>query len=322
MTVVVYQSTDGSAPTLSGTAGDLVNLLDKILVTGYGSKAAAGWTKPYTGTNKAVFRQGAGCDFYLNVDDAASGTGGAKEALVRGYESMTAQDTGTYPFPTTTQLAAGIVIRKSTTADATTRAWYAIADERTFYLFIASGDSANVYLAFGFGDYYSFVKTDLYNCMIMGRFTQNVTTVTVAVEGLHIGQYGSATATAISGHYMARSYHGLGGSLAFSKTTDYNFAGTNTSGARILAGNLLTYPNPSESGIHLARVRLIESGQAWPKGYLRGYWSWGHAVTSPADRDTFSGSDEMASRTFQIVKASCDSGLHVVETSSTWDTSP
>jgi hypothetical protein len=38
MTIHVFKSTDTGAPTLSGTAGDLVNLLDKLLVDGYNSK--------------------------------------------------------------------------------------------------------------------------------------------------------------------------------------------------------------------------------------------------------------------------------------------
>jgi hypothetical protein len=44
MTVRIYRSTDGSAPVLTGQAGKLTDLLDAILVNGYGSKTAAGWT--------------------------------------------------------------------------------------------------------------------------------------------------------------------------------------------------------------------------------------------------------------------------------------
>lgn len=38
MTIHVFKSTDTGAPTLSGTAGDFVNLLDKLLVDGYNSQ--------------------------------------------------------------------------------------------------------------------------------------------------------------------------------------------------------------------------------------------------------------------------------------------
>ena len=53
MTVRIYKSTDSGAPTLTGQAFSLISLLLACLVDGYGSKAAAGWTKPYTGTNLA-----------------------------------------------------------------------------------------------------------------------------------------------------------------------------------------------------------------------------------------------------------------------------
>jgi len=165
----IYKSTDGSAPTLSGTAGDLVNLLDKCLVAGYGAKATAGWTKPYVGTNKASFRQGAGNQFYLRVVDDASGAGTGKEAKTVGYETMSDVDNGTGLFPTAVQLATGITVRKSLTADATTRAWILIADDRTFYLFVLTADIGNTYYAFGFGDIFSLLTGDGYKTVIIGR---------------------------------------------------------------------------------------------------------------------------------------------------------
>ena len=56
MTVTVYLSTDASAPTLDGNVGSLITVLDAVLVNGYGAKAAAGWTKAFSGTNKAAYR--------------------------------------------------------------------------------------------------------------------------------------------------------------------------------------------------------------------------------------------------------------------------
>src|SRR5574337_1134523 len=101
----VYRSSDASAPTLSGTAGDLVNVFDKCLVAGYGAKSPAGWSKPYTGSSIAVFRQGGGNLHYLRVqDDGTVPTSGAAEAVARGWEvKADANDTvdanNTGPFP-------------------------------------------------------------------------------------------------------------------------------------------------------------------------------------------------------------------------------
>ncbi len=58
MTVTVYRSTDASAPQLSGTAGSLAAILDGCLVTGYGSKPAAGWTTAFTSGDLRSYRQG------------------------------------------------------------------------------------------------------------------------------------------------------------------------------------------------------------------------------------------------------------------------
>lgn len=76
MTVTAYFSTDASAPTLTGTTGSLVALLDAILVNGYGAKAAAGWSIAYTGTSKRDYKQGTGSNgYYLDVDDSGPGGG-------------------------------------------------------------------------------------------------------------------------------------------------------------------------------------------------------------------------------------------------------
>src|SRR4029077_17944641 len=163
---------------LSGTAGDLVNVLDKCLVAGYGSKTGAGWSKPFTGTNAAVFRQGAGNQMYLDVNDNSPGAATAQEARVRGYETMSAVATGTGPFPTVAQSANGLFVRKSAAASGTARVWCVIADDRTFYLLIQSGDVAGQWYGVAFGDYYSFVTgTDNYRTMIIARNLEASTTL-------------------------------------------------------------------------------------------------------------------------------------------------
>ena len=71
MALTIYRSSDAGAPSLTGAAGSLIALLDACLRTGYGTKAGAGWTKPFTGTNIAAFRQGAGGNGrYLRVWNA------------------------------------------------------------------------------------------------------------------------------------------------------------------------------------------------------------------------------------------------------------
>lgn len=316
MAVTVYKSTDGSAPTLSGTTGSLVALLDACLVTGYGSKSAAGWTKPYTAASKAVFRAGGGTQFYLDVDDAGPGVGTFKEARMRGYETMTAVATGTGPFPTAAQLSTGIICRKSATADATARAWILIADDKTFYLFVLTGDSAGVYFAFGFGDFYSTLSGDAYRCMINGRASENVATATT--ENLDKVQYGGNTFTASTGFYVSRAYTGAGGALAMVKQGDNQlFAGTSEAG---MSGSL-PFPNSTDGGYYITRVPISEPSGRTRRGWLRGFWHFGHAVGSVVDTDTITGSGDLAGRSFLIIKSGGNSSVYVIETSNTWDTS-
>ena len=91
MAVTVYRWDDPDAPVLSNpSAGSLIGVLDACLVDGYTGKTGAGWTKAFSGTNLAAYRQGAGSMCYLRVDD---GTGSFKVKM-RGYESMTDIDTG------------------------------------------------------------------------------------------------------------------------------------------------------------------------------------------------------------------------------------
>lgn len=68
----IYTSSDTDAPVLNGTSGSMCGVLNACLVSGYGSKIAAGWTAPYSESNKIVFRQGGGNQFYVRIEDSGS----------------------------------------------------------------------------------------------------------------------------------------------------------------------------------------------------------------------------------------------------------
>jgi len=214
MATTLYRSTDGSAPTMSGTAGDLIAVLDACLVNGYGAKAAAGWTKVFSGTNKAVYQAPAGTQFYLRVlDDGSDGTNGARVASVRGYESMSDVDTGTGDYPTVAQQADGLFFAKSSTADAATRPWAVVADSKRVIILGAyiSGDTNEQYKHVFFGDLISTAPGDSYCSSIFGATTSANAVSTVspgntAIEGVLCG--GSAA----QNFYTARDHTGVGGS--------------------------------------------------------------------------------------------------------------
>lgn len=89
---VVYKSTDPSAPTLTRTAGSWVNVLRKVLVDGYGSKPAAGWSMSTISTNQqnAIFKPNVvGGWFYLVYDDHRNNYVTDKMALLAAVDSYT-----------------------------------------------------------------------------------------------------------------------------------------------------------------------------------------------------------------------------------------
>lgn len=212
-TTRVYKSTDSGAPVLTGGVSALINVLDKCLVAGYGSKTAAGWTKPYTGTNKAAFRNSTaagGTGMYVRVLDDGSATGGARNALCRAYATMSNVDTGTIQTPTSAQLAASIVWRKSDTTDSTARDWILVADELTFYLCVDTGTVASnggcgTYAA---GDFQSFVAGDAYRFFVAGRETAHAASAQGDAGGL-MSLAGWESTTTV-GFWMARGYAGSG----------------------------------------------------------------------------------------------------------------
>jgi hypothetical protein len=348
-TVTVYASTDGSAPVLTGAVGSLNSLLDACLVSGYGAKSAAGWTKPYTGTNKAVFRINTtdGTGLYLNVDDSAPGAGGAREALMTGFETMSSVGTGTGQFPTAGQLALGsapsgaVVCRKSTTADATARAWTLVASSTFFYLFTETGDFTNpaAPMAFGFGDIFSYKASDAYRTIIIGR--NNVNTGAVGSEAFSglLNMAAGASAT-IAGHFMPRSWTALGTSTPVGKNIDYFMtgnatfnAGNGTSGTTSLSSSVpgiglfasgaVQYPNPVDGGLYLSPIRINHGGAI--RGYLPGAWC--PVQDRPLNHnDTYSGTGNLSGKTFLVQGIVCSGGSVVpatigqvhIETSSTW----
>lgn len=124
--------------------------------------APLGWTKPYSGTNKAAYQGntvlGTGC--LLRMDDS-----GTAVTRVVGYETMSNVDTGTGKFPTETQLSGGSYFSKSNNTSA--RAWWLIGDDQGFY-WTCQYNGTNWQTSF-FGDMRTvYGNPDAYRCMLHG----------------------------------------------------------------------------------------------------------------------------------------------------------
>lgn len=234
-------------------------------------RAPLGFSKVYSGTNKAAYRAGdiMSSRLYLRVAD--DGTGAATYARIRGYEGMSDVDTGTGPFPTDTQQSGGLYWGKSSAASSTARAWRIVGDSQGFYLFV-NQDGAGAWLGVAWIDIPSEKAGDAYRTLIVGG-----STATVSNQGpLHVVNNSASSA----GHYFARSYVQTGTSIAAFKLSHYLAA--NGIGFYGIA-----YPAPMGGQFYCAPVDVWE-GTAYAsatalRGPLPGIYAPLHPATQLTD---------------------------------------
>ena len=280
--------------TVSGTAGSLITALDLELVTN------RGWTKEFTGTNKAAYRNGAGAlarKYLRVVDDGTAPTSGAREALVQGYDTMSNVDTGTAQF-------GSVYWRKSTTADATARTYLAVGDDKTFYLFVLTADVASQYYSHGFGDFYSYKPADNQACFISGRGNNSASTSEITFLWYWDNRGGF---TANAGFLLAGNVVGVAGNTSAMKTISASGSGAGAPGTYDTNG-LVAYPNQADGAIWVSPYQIVTSAAGGVtkdkviRGRLRGLWWPLHDAVNFNDGDTFNGAGDLAARSFRILK--------------------
>ena len=315
MAVTVYRWDDPDAPVLSNpNAGSLIGVLDACLVDGYTGKTGAGWTKAFSGTNLAAYRQGAGSMCYLRVDD---GTGSFKVKM-RGYESMTDVNTGTGEFPTTTQLANGVYAAIGTSTTAANKPWIVVADNKRFYLWVGASLTTAVDIStsttwqalFFFGDIISFRPGDTYCCQIMGSDSASNGTERFGLAG--------ALTSVIAGSFIERDAAQAAGAVNNGKHFDYYGASSSTTMGSTAC---VDYPDPITGGINLSRIHVSNGATVKGiRGRLPGVFAPLNALPGN-NGDTFSGVGDLDGRTFILLD--CGSSTTrcrvALETSDTWD---
>ena len=343
-TVNVYRNTDAFAPILSGTVGALTALLDAVLVNGYGSKPAAGWSIGQTATNQRQYIN-AGTGFSLWINDTGPGAGGAIEARATGFESMSGAGVGLGQFPLSSQLPIGIgatVIRKSNTANATARNWTIVADNTCFYMFIETGDfvSPLTALSFMFGDFFSYKADDAYCCTIIGRNFENSNAHSYEPFTVIPGYNLSVLTTTFGGHFIARTWTGVDGAILCGKHIDTvkmgsvgggggaGYSGTTAApgggsaasfGANYASAAYFPYPNGPDGGLYLSPVWVHHNNAV--RGYYKGLWAPLHHLPL-AHNVTYTGTGNMSGKTFLSQNVSMAGGGNLaqvhIEISSTW----
>lgn len=200
--------------------------------------APLGWTKVYSGTNKAVYKPSAveASSALLRVDDS-----GTTSARVRMYESMTDIDTGTNPAPTDAKVSGGLYWWKSDTASGAARRYTIYGDGRNVYVGLAPYTS-NIHTIFAFGDLDSYKSGDAYCGFICGA----ASAVTTSALGNLLSQDPDNSETL----QIMRSHTGLGVAVTSTRRAVCGSTGGG-SGADTRMG---VFPAPSNNGLFLSRM--------------------------------------------------------------------
>lgn len=279
--------------------------------------ASAGWTKPFSGSNLAVFRSSdpAGTQAYLRVDDTDP-----QVARVVGYGAMSDVDTGSDPFPNSSQIAGGGYWAKSNAASAAARSWTFFADSRAFYL-IASPAALGTYnnnphsAHIAFGDLVSAKSPDAY-----AAFLQCSSTTLAATEPGTSGEeldFFRGASGAAQGLYAMRSYTGLGSSSVLRRLASLGYLETAFQ-SRSGDANGMQYPNGPDGGLYVANVALIEASSRAMRGTLPGFYGSPQNIGNGvfALREAVTGVVNLPNRTLRAFNSSA--GAYFVDATGPW----
>lgn len=237
-----------SIPTTSSVTFAAAGVADQTATGAVTAIAAgAGWTKPFSGTNKAAYLSGnpAAKQCYLRVDESGVE---ARTARVVGYETMTDIDTGTGPFPTNTQVSGGYFWDKSNTASTASREWFLIADDRIFYFMPVSTTNTptNGGPFYVFGDIAEWNSTDAYSVVISGSPTFDGGSNNTPVYSMGYTQSNPDSDSVYM--HAPRSYTQLGTAVRQIQHAPLSFGVGSFSGYSSHTSKT-PYPNPADNGL-------------------------------------------------------------------------
>jgi len=159
---VLYSSTDDGAPVLLDGAGSLVNVLDKCLVAGYGSKTGLGWTKEfYSPDGKVVVYRNKGTGLFLRVSNSVNYAATGMSAMIEVFEAMRALDIGYLRTPETE--VNQYFAYANTKTGARVCKWKLIGDDKGFWIITEFSSTADNFAAAYFGDYIPYHLENKYN---------------------------------------------------------------------------------------------------------------------------------------------------------------
>lgn len=213
-------------------------------------RAPAGWSKPYSGTNKAVYaRTDIGTTaMVLRVNDAPE-----QYTQLIMYETMSDVDTGMGLTPTSSYLS----VAKSSSADSNARSWRLVCDQAMMYLFTDPANNGEWSNGMAFGDPLN--SDDSYRCLIMGSTIKDS-------YYYHPLMYQN---TAVAS--WARSYTQVGATVPAVFYSHYKNTNIGNGGS--------PFPNPVFNGISIVPIECWESTMM-ARGTLPGIYAPVHAISS------------------------------------------
>ena len=250
-------------------------------------RAPAGFTKTFSGTNKAVYRSNdlSSRRHYFRILDDGTTSGGAREARLWGYETMSDVDTGTGMYPTVSQHSNGFFCQKSDTADSIVRHWVLITDGKTVYHFayissnVTTGDitapGSNM-SAFGFGDAIEFKPGDAYLSWVTGSPSSNQFSSTQN-SGLFNGAMSITAVTPSASQatiIASRDFTGVAGA----RQMQIFASGLN---AILGASANISYPHLIDNGFYMVPALLTQGPPALIRGRLPGFFEPLHGPCFP-----------------------------------------
>lgn len=218
-------------------------------------RAPAGWTKAFSGTNKAAYlRTELGATaMLLRVDDSP-----AQYPTLIMYETMSGIDVGTGAAPT----SASFFTAKSGWAGAATRPWRLFADTRALYLFVDATGFAAWHCGFFFGDFISYKSGDAYGCALIAHST-------ASAYYFYLYELNASTAALAS-----RGYAQTGAAQAINR-----YSHGKTTASQLGAGGS-AYINPVNKFFHGWPVEIWD-GTSRQRGLMPGLWNPIHDTSLP-----------------------------------------
>lgn len=254
-----YESTDASAPTLTGENGSLIAVLDAVLVDGYGSKAGAGWSKAYSATNKAVYQSARGRVLHVMDDGSRIDS---RFARISGAASATGPELSDLVdvHPSGSNIASWA---KSFTATSAARPWKILATANQVLILVSTRNQGDdpvwtPYFA-GYlinsiaGDTGAFIVSGYYSTANAGTsdvsftallyfyYNNSVSATSGAPTGIAVSSDGSSSA--INAGYLVLPPEGITGTFA-------SLSGAETSNVE--------YPSKSQGSLGASPIYVFE----------------------------------------------------------------